>query len=42
MFGNPLSKERLVLAGLESEATVSGRHADNIAPALLGNFVMVR
>ncbi len=42
LFGNPLSKEELILPGLASEATVSGYHADNIAPALLGGFVLVR
>ena len=29
-------------AGLASEATVSGYHADNIAPAIMGGFVLVR
>lgn len=42
LFGKPLSKEELVYAGLQSEAFVSGYHADNIAPALLGGFVLVR
>jgi homoserine kinase len=42
LFGAPLSKTQLVLAGLASEAAVSGYHADNIAPALLGGFVLVR
>ena len=42
LFGSPLSKETLVLAGLASEAAVSGYHADNIAPALLGGFILVR
>ena len=42
LFGAPLSKETLVLAGLASEAAVSGYHADNIAPALLGGFILVR
>lgn len=42
LFGSPLSKEELILPGLASEATVSGYHADNIAPALLGGFVLVR
>ena len=42
LFGNPLSKEELVPAGLASEAIVSGYHADNIAPALLGGFVLIR
>eukprot|EP00192_Tetraselmis_astigmatica_P013162 CAMPEP_0117665380 /NCGR_PEP_ID=MMETSP0804-20121206/9778_1 /TAXON_ID=1074897 /ORGANISM="Tetraselmis astigmatica, Strain CCMP880" /LENGTH=319 /DNA_ID=CAMNT_0005472787 /DNA_START=281 /DNA_END=1240 /DNA_ORIENTATION=- len=42
LFGSPLAREELVLAGLVSEATVSGYHADNIAPAVLGGFVLVR
>ena len=42
LFGAPLSKQELVPAGLASEATVSGYHADNIAPALLGGFVLIR
>lgn len=42
LFGSPLTKEELILPGLTSEATVSGYHADNIAPALLGGFILVR
>lgn len=42
LFGAPLPKETLILPGLASEATVSGYHADNIAPAILGGFVLVR
>jgi homoserine kinase len=42
LFGRPLSKDQLVLAGLASEAAVSGYHADNVAPALMGGFVLVR
>ena len=42
LFGSPIPKEKLILAGLASEAAVSGYHADNIAPALLGGFVLVR
>lgn len=42
LFGSPLSKSQLVLAGLASEAAVSGYHADNIGPALLGGFVLIR
>ncbi|KAK1296521.1 hypothetical protein QJS10_CPB15g00211 [Acorus calamus] len=42
MFGGELSHHALVLAGLESEARVSGRHADNIAPAIMGGFVLIR
>ena len=42
LFGAPLSKMELVPAGLVSEAYVSGYHADNIAPAIMGGFVLVR
>ena len=37
-----MRRDRLVLAGLKAEAAVSGYHADNIAPALLGGFIIVR
>eukprot|EP00271_Cylindrocystis_brebissonii_P005550 TRINITY_DN17638_c0_g1_i1.p1 TRINITY_DN17638_c0_g1~~TRINITY_DN17638_c0_g1_i1.p1 ORF type:complete len:435 (-),score=70.83 TRINITY_DN17638_c0_g1_i1:314-1618(-) len=42
LFGSPLSKDDLVQAGLRSEASVSGYHADNVAPALLGGFILIR
>ncbi|PKA59867.1 homoserine kinase [Apostasia shenzhenica] len=42
LFGGHLSLRDLVLAGLESEKTVSGYHADNIAPSLMGGFVLIR
>lgn len=42
LFGQPLTKQQLVLAGLQAEAAVSGYHADNIAPALLGGFILIR
>ncbi|XP_050231669.1 homoserine kinase [Mercurialis annua] len=42
IFGGRLSVKELVLAGLESEAKVSGYHADNIAPAIMGGFVLIR
>lgn len=42
LFGSPLTKDTLVYAGLASEAAVSGYHADNIAPALLGGFILIR
>ncbi len=42
LFGAPLAKDALVPAGLASEAAVSGYHADNIAPALLGGFILIR
>lgn len=42
LVGSPLRKGELVQACLEAEAAVSGRHADNVAPALLGGLVLVR
>lgn len=42
IFGQKLSNLELVQAGLISEAKVSGYHADNIAPAIMGGFVLVR
>ncbi|CAN1143203.1 Homoserine kinase [Linum perenne] len=42
LFGGKLDEKELVLAGLESEAKVSGYHADNIAPAIMGGFVLIR
>jgi homoserine kinase len=42
LFGNKLTKTQLIPAGLASEAAVSGYHADNIAPAILGDFVLIR
>ncbi len=41
LFGSPLRPEELIPACVESEASVSGRHADNVAPALLGGIVLV-
>lgn len=41
IFGGQLSESELVLAGLESESKVSGYHADNIAPAIMGGFVLI-
>lgn len=42
LFGAPLSKEELLPAALAAEAGVSGWHADNVGPALLGGFVLIR
>ena len=36
-----MTRRDLVEAGLVSEAAVSGYHADNIAPALMGGFVLI-
>lgn len=41
VLGNPLSPAELLPACVEAEAIVSGRHADNVAPALMGGIVLV-
>lgn len=41
LFGAPLAKEDLLPACLEGEACVSGYHADNVAPSLLGGIVLI-
>lgn len=41
-LGNPLRPMQVLECCLEAEAAVSGRHADNIAPSLLGGLVLVR
>jgi homoserine kinase len=41
-LGNPLDRIALVGAALAAEESVSGRHADNIAPSLLGGIVLIR
>ncbi|KAK4747713.1 hypothetical protein SAY87_014299 [Trapa incisa] len=42
IFGGRLSEQELVLAGLKSEEKVSGYHADNVAPAIMGGFILIR
>jgi homoserine kinase len=42
LVGAPLRKLELIGACVEAEAAVAGRHADNVAPALLGGLVLVR
>jgi homoserine kinase len=42
LIGSPLRKVELVGPCLAAEAAVSGRHADNVAPALLGGLILVR
>lgn len=37
-----LDANALLACALEGEATVAGRHADNLAPSLLGGLVLVR
>jgi homoserine kinase len=41
LFGDPLSTAELLAACVEGEAAVSGRHADNVGPALFGGIVLV-
>ena len=41
-IGSPLRKVDLIGPCIEAEAAVSGRHADNVAPALLGGLVLIR
>jgi len=42
LIGSPLRKQELIGPCIEAEAAVSGRHADNVAPALLGGLILVR
>lgn len=42
IFGAKLGVEELVIASLKSEEKVSGYHADNVAPAIMGGFVLIR
>ncbi len=42
LLGSPLRRAELIAPCIEAEAAVSGRHADNVAPALLGGLVLVR
>lgn len=41
LFPGVLTLEDQLAACLEAEAAVAGRHLDNVAPALLGGFVLV-
>jgi homoserine kinase len=42
LLGEPLGVNQLLLAALEAETAVAGRHLDNIAPSLLGGLTLVR
>jgi homoserine kinase len=44
LFGEPLAKEDpdLILSCIQAEASSSGFHADNVAPAMLGGVVLIR
>jgi homoserine kinase len=41
LLGRPLATGELLLAALEAEAVVAGRHPDNAAPSLLGGAVVI-
>ncbi len=42
LLGSPLRRSALVEPCMAAEAVVAGRHADNVAPALLGGLILVR
>ena len=42
LLGSPLTLEAIVLAALEGETRVAGRHAENVAPSALGALVLIR
>lgn len=42
LLGTPLDTDHLIEACLAAEEMVSGRHADNVAPSLLGGIVLIR
>jgi len=42
LLGDPLTPLDLIACCVEAETAVSGRHADNVAPAVLGGLVLVR
>ncbi len=42
LLGSPLRKSELIAPCLAAEAAVSGKHADNLVPALLGGWILVR
>lgn len=41
VYGSPMAKRDLLPACLEGEAAVSGYHADNVAPCLLGGITLI-
>jgi homoserine kinase len=42
LLGRPLDEAALLGVALDAEAAVAGRHADNVAPALMGGVILVR
>lgn len=43
LLGDPLSREQMIPFAMEAEAVACGTaHADNVAPSLMGGFVLIR
>ena len=42
LFDSPLTPMELIEVALEAESAVAGRHADNVAPSVLGGLVLIR
>ena len=42
LIGSPLRKMELLEPCLAAETALAGRHADNVAPALLGGLILIR
>lgn len=42
LLGDPLDQLALVMAALEAESLVAGRHADNVAPSAFGGLILIR
>jgi homoserine kinase len=42
LLGGPLDQQSVIAAALDAESQVAGRHADNLAPSILGGLVLVR
>jgi homoserine kinase len=42
LLGEPLAREELLFAALESEERLAGRHIDNLAPQLFGGVLLIR
>jgi len=42
LLGSPLRRAELIAPCVDAEAVVAGRHADNVAPAIVGGLILVR
>jgi homoserine kinase len=42
LFGSTLTTDEIIHAALAAESKLSGRHADNVIPALVGGIVLIR